>query len=110
MRHFPAFHDLQGRLCLIVGGDVTAARKARLLRKAGAELRIVTPFLHSEFREEAIVPAEHRARDFRPADLEGVVLAFAATGEAAADAAVSAAARAAGVPINVVDQIGRAHV
>jgi len=104
MRHFPAFHDLQGRLCLIVGGGEAAARKARLLRKAGARLRVVAANLHSEFHEDEVAVTEHRARGFRPADLEGAVLAFAATGEAAADAAVSAAARAAGVPINVVDR------
>jgi siroheme synthase-like protein len=36
MRYLPLFMDLAGRKCLLVGGDQTAARKLRLLVRAGA--------------------------------------------------------------------------
>ena len=37
MRYFPAFLDLVGQSVLLVGGGETAARKLRLLRKAGGQ-------------------------------------------------------------------------
>lgn len=36
MRHFPAFFDLQGRTCLVVGAGALAQAKAALLAQAGA--------------------------------------------------------------------------
>jgi siroheme synthase-like protein len=45
----------------------------------------------------------HRARAYREGDLEGVALAFAATGDADVNAAVLAEGRARGVWVNAVD-------
>ena len=41
MKYFPIFIDLAQRVCLLVGGDEAAARKLRLLIKAGAKVRLV---------------------------------------------------------------------
>ena len=38
MNYFPAFLNLEGRSCLMVGGGAVAARKLRRLLKAGAEI------------------------------------------------------------------------
>jgi uroporphyrin-III C-methyltransferase/precorrin-2 dehydrogenase/sirohydrochlorin ferrochelatase len=84
MRNFPIFLDLGGRQVLVVGGGELAARKSEPLRRAGA-----TVLLKAQFD---------------PADLAGCALAVGA-GAAEADLlALSAAAQAAGVPVNVVDR------
>ncbi|MGE0723388.1 MAG: siroheme synthase CysG [Alphaproteobacteria bacterium] len=85
MRHFPIFLDLAGRVALVVGPADRAAAKARLLAAAGAEVRVVAPDAASD------------------GAIAGAALVFvAADGEAAA--AIAGRARAARVPVNVVDR------
>lgn len=97
MRYFPLFADLQGRLVLIVGGGAVAERKARLLREAGADLRVVA-------REAcAYLQPWHVAAEFEASHLEGVVLAIAATDDTQLNERVAAAGRACNVLVNVVD-------
>jgi len=105
MRYFPAFHDLSNRPSLVVGGDEPAARKLRLLLKAGARPLVVAPAVCAEIA--ALAEAGRltwQARPFAPADIAGCGLVIAATGLAEVDAAVSEAAQGAGVPVNVVDR------
>lgn len=42
MDFLPIFYDLKGQRCLIVGGGDIALRKADLLMRAGAILRVVS--------------------------------------------------------------------
>ena len=84
MRHFPLFLDLSGRSALVVGSGPIAERKADPLRKAGANVVM-------------------RAR-FDPADLHGCVLAIGADAPEEDLVALSAAAQAIGIPVNVVDR------
>lgn len=101
---FPAFHKVAGRPVLVVGDDAAAAAKVRLLRETDALIRLVAAAPSLELLELAGLPdVEHRARPFRPEDLDGVVLAFAASGERDRDAEVVAAARARNIPANAVD-------
>jgi len=105
MRHFPAFHDVDARPCLLVGGGETAARKLRLLRAAGAAVTVVAPVAGPEIAAlEAAGALRLRRRGFVPGDLDGQALAIAATGRDQVDRAVAEAARARGVPVNVVDR------
>ena len=83
MRHFPIFMDVAGRPVLVVAGDV-AERKAGLLRRAGAVVRL--------------------RPSFDPADLDGCALAIGADAPDADNLALSAAARTRGIPVNVVDR------
>jgi hydroxymethylbilane synthase len=98
---FPLALDLSGRRVLIVGGGRVAARRAARLLEAGAELRIVTLDAVAGLREQAARGAlELHLRPFAESDLDGAVLAFAATDDAATNARVVAAARARGVLAN----------
>lgn len=84
MRYFPVFMDLEGRSALVVGDGPVAERKAVPLRAAGAHVTI-------------------KAR-FSPDDLTGCAVAIGADAAEADLVALSAAAQAAGIPVNVVDR------
>ena len=105
MRYFPAFLDLDGRDALVIGGGESAARKIRLLRKAGARVTVVAPAANDEIRDlhrdDAVV---WRRRRFATDDIGGQAVVYSATGDDAVDQAVSTAAQAAGLPVNVVDR------
>ncbi|MCF3630382.1 siroheme synthase CysG [Thalassospiraceae bacterium LMO-SO8] len=105
MRQFPIFFSVQDRPVVIAGGGEAAARKLRLLLKAGAVVTVVAPDANDEILDlfEA-GDIEWTARAFVDADVAGAVLAYGATGIDAVDRQVSAAARKAGVPVNVVDR------
>ncbi len=104
MRYFPVFADLDGADVLVVGGGEQAAQKVRLLRKTGARVAVVAEAVC----EELDALGERGAidlirRPFRANDVRGRRLAYVATGDATLDAAVSRAAQARGVAVNVVD-------
>lgn len=106
MKYFPIFVDLRNRPVLLVGGGEAAARKARLLVRAGASLTVIaTPPLHHQLTKLAgDTSMEVIRRDFSPGDIGGRDLVFSATGVHEMDQCVAHAARAAEVPVNVVDR------
>ncbi len=99
MRYFPIFFDLQDRKVIVVGGGEEALRKVRLLLKTRARIQVVAPRLHEELAAEPRV--EWLAGQYSPQHLEGAALVYAA--EPAINEAVSAEARAHGIPVNVID-------
>ncbi|RXF68476.1 siroheme synthase CysG [Hansschlegelia zhihuaiae] len=102
---FPAFHKVAGRIVLIVGPGSAAAAKVRLLSETEARLRVVAEAPGAELLADAErAGAELIHEPFAPQHLEGAVLAFAATEDEAADRGIAEAARAARVPVNVVDR------
>ena len=105
--YYPAFLDLRGRRCLVVGGGTIAERKVTGLLEAGARVCVVSPTLTPALSALARTSAvEHRARTFRRHDARGCALVVAATGLVAVDDLVAAAARHARALVNVVDRPG----
>jgi uroporphyrin-III C-methyltransferase len=104
MRYLPICLDLVGRDALVVGGSDAVARKAQLLADAGADVTVIADRLGSDMTALAAkgVITLHR-RSFAAADVASRALVIADTGDRSVDAAVSTAARAAGVPVNVID-------
>jgi len=104
MDYLPVFLQLRAARAVIVGGGRVAARKADLLLRAGARVIVVAPRLHEDL-DSAVASGEltHLAESFAPAHLQGAALCIAATDREEVNIAVSEAARAQGVPINVVD-------
>lgn len=106
MNSFPAFLNLDGRPCLIVGGGAVAARKARLLHSAGADLTVVAPRL-AAMMEELVRDAgiRWRPREFRRRDVDGHWLVVSATGLPTVERRVADAAEKARVFCNSVDNL-----
>ncbi|MGB6605104.1 MAG: siroheme synthase CysG, partial [Steroidobacteraceae bacterium] len=104
MDYLPVFLRLRAEPAVVVGGGRIAARKAEWLMRAGARLTVISPDLLPELRAQAALGRlEHRACRFAPGHLDGAALVVSATGEPAVNRAVSEAARARGIPVNVVD-------
>lgn len=107
MRYLPVMLDLAGRSVLVVGGGAVATRKARRLLEAGAHVRVVAVEATESLRD--LADSEDRLelhlRGYRDGDLDGVSLAFTATGRRAVDEAVSAAAGRAGLWVNAADDL-----
>ncbi len=105
MQYLPIFLNVRAQNCLIVGGGEVAYRKAVLLDKSGARLRVVAPDIDDLLETLVIAGAgELHRRPFAEADLDGVFLVVAATDDEDVNAAVSIAAKARGLPVNVVDK------
>jgi siroheme synthase (precorrin-2 oxidase/ferrochelatase) len=63
MRTHPVFLRLDGRRCVVIGGDETAAVKARACIDAGADVTVVAPTLTPDLaRTVASGGARHVAR------------------------------------------------
>lgn len=105
MEFLPLFANISGQTCLVVGGGSIAARKAALLARAGAVVRMVAPEICDAAKEVVENSGgELRLKTFADADLDGVVLVVAATDEQHINAHVSDAARRMQLMVNVVDQ------
>ena len=104
MDYLPVFLRLDAQPALIVGGGKVAARKVEWLLRSGARVTVVAPLLHAEL-QRCVSRGEclHLALSFAPEQLAGVAVVVAATDDRAVNAAVSQAARARNIPINVVD-------
>ena len=104
MDYLPVSWRIKDQTVLLVGGGEIALRKARLLVRAGARLRLVSPEVVPELAalvEESGGEILHQR--FAEAQLDGVLLALAATDDEAVNRHVSEAAQARGTPVNVVD-------
>jgi siroheme synthase-like protein len=104
MRTHPVFLRLEGRSCVIVGGDEAAAAKAAQCLRAGGEVTIVAAELDASLA--AMVAegrARHLGRDYRPGDLAGAFLAYASVRDPALVATLRAEAAGERVLLNVLD-------
>jgi uroporphyrin-III C-methyltransferase/precorrin-2 dehydrogenase/sirohydrochlorin ferrochelatase len=115
----PVFHKLKGRRVLLVGASEGARWKAELLAATGADLALVAGG-DIEAADRAALEALAAsiatrkgegfgsitliARDWRPEDIAGAALAIADLEDEAEARNFFAAARAAGVPVNLVDK------
>jgi precorrin-2 dehydrogenase/sirohydrochlorin ferrochelatase len=106
MRYYPVFLDLKDKPVVVIGGGEVALRKVEGLLDAGAVVAVVSPQLHPELatllQKERI---RQIARDYRTGDLEGYSLAFVATDDRSANAAVATEGRERRIWVNAVDDI-----
>jgi uroporphyrin-III C-methyltransferase/precorrin-2 dehydrogenase/sirohydrochlorin ferrochelatase len=110
LARLPVFLALEGKRCVLAGGSHAAAWKAELLSAAGARVEVFADEVSDEMRDVAadaprgeIVIIE---RAWTPDDISGAAVAIGAFDDVVGAAAFAAAARAAGVPVNVIDKPG----
>lgn len=101
MDWFPVFHRFSDQKILIIGGGDIAERKADLLLRSGAQIDVVARDVCESL---AIRAVNVIAQEFSAEQVDGYALVIAATDDKSLNAAVAAAANAARIPVNVVDQ------
>ncbi len=105
MQYYPAYLELRGRPCIVMGGGEIAERKVTALLDAGARVTVVSPTLTAGLTALADThEIVHHARAYRHGDLTGAWLAFAATDDDAVHAAIAGEAAEGRVFLNVVDR------
>lgn len=105
MKTFPMFLKMTGRRVVVVGGTEEALRKVRLVQRTEAEIVVIADDLHPELA--ALRDAGRISVASAPATpmlFDGAALAFIATADGETDRMLAGMARAAGVPVNVVDR------
>ena len=105
----PVFLGLQGRRAIVAGGSAAAAWKAELLAAAGADVCVFAAEVSSELeglltRGAAAGTLTLVVRTWVPNDLADAAVAIADAEDEEEAAAFYAAARAASVPVNVIDK------
>jgi uroporphyrin-III C-methyltransferase/precorrin-2 dehydrogenase/sirohydrochlorin ferrochelatase len=107
MRYLPVFLDLQTGPVLLVGAGDVARAKLRLLAAAGARIRWFATDGHHDVSGLAAADAariEFAEGDPLAADLRGVI-AILCAGAGEIGIAMSARAKAVGLPVNVMDDL-----
>jgi uroporphyrin-III C-methyltransferase / precorrin-2 dehydrogenase / sirohydrochlorin ferrochelatase len=104
MQALPIFFNIINRHCVVIGGGDVAARKVTMLLKAHAAVTLYSPEICAELREMANAGRiSHVQTSFEESQLKNACLVIAATNDAAVNVAVSVAAKAQNIPVNVVD-------
>lgn len=107
LARLPVFMQLHDKRALVCGGSAAAAWKAELLAAAGAAVDVFARDFSEDMLAVAAAPPNgaitlHR-RDWQAKDFAGAAIAVGACDDAEAES-FARAARAAGVPVNVVDR------
>lgn len=105
----PVFLDLAGKPVAVAGGDEAVAWKAELAAAAGGVVSVYAPVPSEGLaalisRGPSAGAIALKRRRWRPQDLIGVALAIASAKDEVEARAFHDAARAAGVPVNVIDR------
>jgi uroporphyrin-III C-methyltransferase/precorrin-2 dehydrogenase/sirohydrochlorin ferrochelatase len=108
LARLPVFFALQDKRALVAAGSAAAAWKAELLSAAGAQVDVFAAAASEELLAVAgdapRGPVIIHPRAWTPTDFAGAAIAVGACENEGEAARFAGAARAAGVPVNVVDR------
>ncbi len=104
MQALPIFMNISQRLCVVIGAGEVAARKVTMLLRAQASVTVYAPEICPTLAD-LVEAGRIRYQQARFADeqLSGACLVIAATSDLQVNTAVSLAAQANNIPVNVVD-------
>ena len=109
---YPAFINISGRKCVVVGGGEVAARKAKTLLLAGAEVVVIAPVICARMKKllahKTLAPSaagtsgpiRHVVRRYRKGDLRSAFIAIAATDDVEANLSICRDAERLGILVN----------
>ena len=101
---FPAFINLAGKRCVVVGAGAVAQRKITRLHACKARIVVVSPRATSRIATMAERgDLVWHQKPWHARYLAGAFLVFAATDDRALNLRVAAACKKRGIPVNVVD-------
>jgi uroporphyrin-III C-methyltransferase/precorrin-2 dehydrogenase/sirohydrochlorin ferrochelatase len=110
LARLPVFYAVAGKRALLSGGGTAAAWKAELLSAAGARVDVYASEFSDDMRELAATPPggviNLIAREWTSEDFPGAAVAVGDCADEINAAAFANAARAWGVPVNVIDKPG----
>src|SRR6202790_3840118 len=108
LARLPAFFALADKRAVVAGGSQAAAWKAEVLSAAGAAVEVFAAAAGEEMIAVAAAPPRGpvvlHERVWAAADFAGAAIAVADCADDCEAAQFAAAARAAGVPVNVIDR------
>jgi len=108
LARLPIFLDLDGKRALLAGNGAPVAWKAELLSAAGADVAVLTEHPCEELRALAAEAPRAsvilRERAWRAGDFAGAAVAVGGFENDADAECFAAAARTAGVPVNLIDR------
>lgn len=103
-RPYPIYLKLRDRPVVMIGGGRVAERRLRRLLDSDARLTVVSPAARPKIEALAREGRLHwEKRCFRPGDLDGVALAFLATGDSRVVEEVTREARKRGTLLNTAE-------
>ena len=103
-RYYPAFIDVRGRDCVVIGGGDLGEEKVVKLLECDARVIVISSNVTSKVRELADEgKVEWIMRDYRDGDLERAFIAIANTGDSEMDKRIYREAEERNVILNVVD-------
>lgn len=80
--YYPAFINLCGKKCVVVGGGKVAERKVASLLSTGADVTVISPVLTDTIeKHKKRGRIRHIRRNYRSGDLKGAFLVIAATSD-----------------------------
>ena len=101
---FPLYIDLEGNNCTIFGGDDSALRRARELRRFGARVTVISPTVCDELEQMSERgEIRHIPRKYFRGDCTNAQLCIAATEDTAINIAVATECKAKGLPVEVTN-------
>jgi precorrin-2 dehydrogenase/sirohydrochlorin ferrochelatase len=106
-RYYPAFLDLSGKRCVVVGGGQVALRKVEMILDFGGSVEAISPVVVDELRtlsEEGSIALMERS--YEKGDVQGAFLVIAATDDVVTNQDIANDARSRGILVNVVDTPG----
>lgn len=103
-KYYPAFIDIEGQPCLVVGGGDIAAEKTAGLIECGGLVSIVSPELKDELRDRvSLGEVRWISREYKTDDVKGFRMVVSATELTDVNETVYRDAEARGIMVNVVD-------